>query len=119
MKATAGICLLSGLLIGGCVPSKDTTFYWGDYSQTLYDFTKDPTEETLAAHKEQLLLIIKESPNRGKRVPPGVYAEYGYILLKEGKEKEGLGYLNMEMGIYPEALIFITRIKDEYARGKK
>ena len=112
-------CLLIGLLVGGCAPTQSTTFYWGDYSETLYDFTKDPTEETLAAHKAQLLLIIRKSPELGYRVPPGVYAEFGYILLKEGKEKEGLEYLDMEKGVYPEAVVFVNRIKDGYSRGKK
>ena len=119
MKTFVGVLVLLGILVGGCAPTKNTIFYWGGYSSTLYELTKEPGKETLKAHKEQLLLIIAESPKRNKRVPPGVYAEYGYILLKEGNETEGMQYLNQEMGIYPEAAVFVQRIKEEYARGKK
>ncbi len=118
MRTFAFFSFLSALLFVGCATT-DKTFYWGDYSETLYDFKKSPDEKTLKAHSDQLLLIISEAPNKNKPVPPGVYAEYGYILLKQGKETEGMGYLDKEMGLYPESIVFIKRIKSEYARGKK
>jgi hypothetical protein len=45
------------------------------------------------------------------KVPPGVNAEYGYLLLKEDNEVEGMEFLDKEMGLYPESVIFIQRIK--------
>jgi hypothetical protein len=110
--------LLVALFATGCA-TKDNIYYWGDYSETLYDLKKNPDEKTLKAHTDQLLLIINEAPNRHKRVPPGVYGEYGYILLKQGKKAEGMEYLDKELGLYPESAVFINRIRSEYARGKK
>jgi hypothetical protein len=106
------------LLLAGCAPSK-STFYWGDYSSTLYDFKKNPDEKTLDAHKKSLLKIMTESGKKKKQIPPGVQAEYGYILLKAGEEAAGMEYLDKETTLYPESLVFIQRIKTEYARGKK
>jgi hypothetical protein len=118
MRIPTFASLVSALLFVGCAQTENT-FYWGDYSETLYDFKKNPDDKTLKAHSDQLLLIMKEAPNKKTRVPPGVYAEYGYILLKQGKESDGMGYLDKEMELYPESVVFIKRIKSEYARGKK
>jgi hypothetical protein len=101
----------------GCAPK--SIFYWGDYSETLYDYKKNPDEKTLAAHEKSLQDIITASPKKHKQVPPGVYAEYGFLLIKDGKEQEGLVYFDKEATLYPESIVFIQRLKDELARGKK
>ncbi|HLA69094.1 MAG TPA: DUF4810 domain-containing protein [Bacteroidota bacterium] len=103
------------LFLIGCVPPGQA-FFWGDYSSTLYSYKKTPDEKTLAAHKESLLLIITESPKKKLPVPPGVYAEYGYMLVLEGKEAEGLGYLDKELSLYPESGVFIARFKQAYQK---
>jgi hypothetical protein len=43
-------------------------------------------------------------------VPPGVNAEYGYLLYKAGKKDEGLALLRAETKAYPESEKFISRI---------
>ncbi len=101
----------------GCVPQ--TIFYWGDYSTSLYDYNKNPDEKTFAAHKKSLQDIIAVSPQKHLHVPPGVYAEYGFLLIKEGNEKDGLECFDKEIKLYPESIVFIQRLKDELARGKK
>jgi hypothetical protein len=105
-----------GLL--GCQPPS-APFFWGEYSHTLYDYKKNPSDTTLSVHKTALLDIMKKAPEKKKLIPPGVYAEYGYILLKEGREAEGMEYLAKEEQAFPESVVFIKRIKDEYSRGKK
>jgi len=112
------ILSITFLGLAGCQPST-ATFYWGEYSHTLYDYKKNPSDTTLSVHKTSLLNIMKKAPEKKKLVPPGVYAEYGYILLKEGREAEGMEYLMKEEQAFPESVVFIQRIKDEYSRGKK
>lgn len=119
MKQFFTIAVLFGTLLIGCSPQATKPFYWGEYSSTLYDLKHSPDEKTLEAHRKQLLLIVEESGQKNKQVPPGVYAEYGYILLKGGNEAEGMEYLDKEAALYAESVIFIQRIKAEYARGKK
>jgi hypothetical protein len=118
MKTRHVTLLLALALFGGCAPSAKT-FFWGEYSSTLYDLKKNPDEKTLEAHKKALLLIMEESDKKKMKVPPGVYAEYGYILLKSGSEIEGMGFLDKETGLYPESVVFIERVKGEYSRRKK
>lgn len=107
------------LIIVGCATTSNDTFYWGDYSTTLYDFKKNPGEETLEAHKKALLSVMEVSARKNKAVPPGINAEYGYILLKAGSEEEGFNYLDKEIELYPESATFINRIKNEYNKGGK
>ncbi len=118
MKTPHIIIFLTLAVFAGCTPSKET-FYWGEYSSTLYDLKKNPDDKTLEAHKKSLLLIMEESGKRHKKVPPGVNAEYGYMLLRSGSETEGMEFLDKETTLYPESVIFIQRLKSEYSRRKK
>jgi hypothetical protein len=118
MKTPIVVVFLALGMFAGCAPSQKT-FYWGEYSSTLYDLKKSPAEKTLEAHKKGLLLIMEESGKKNMKVPPGVYAEYGYILLRSGNEVDGMDYLDRETTSYPESVVFIQRIKSEYARRQK
>ena len=42
--------------------------------------------------------------------PPGVCADYGYLLLMNGKTDEGKALLEQETVLYPESKKFIDRI---------
>jgi hypothetical protein len=117
MKRPLVALLLGGSLLAGCVPP--TLFYWGDYSSTLYEYKKNPDDKTLKAHMQQLGLIITQAPQKKLLVPPGVRAEYGYLLLKAGNETEGMQYLEQEVLAFPESAPFIQRLKDEYGRQPK
>jgi hypothetical protein len=43
-------------------------------------------------------------------VPPGVYADYGFILLQASKTDQGREMLEREVALYPESKQFIDRI---------
>ena len=113
------IGFILSIIIVGCGTTSKDTFYWGDYSTTLYEYKKNPGEETFEAHKKELMSLMEYSTENNKTVPPGLNAEYGYILLKEGFEDEGLEYLSKEIELYPESAPFINRIKNEYNKGVK
>ena len=110
MKKILLLSFLLPLIIIGCGTSSKDAFYWGKYSNTLYDYKKNPDEKTLEAHKTQLLSIMETATKKKKIIPPGVNAEYGYIMLKEGQENEGFEYLAKEVELYPESSTFINRI---------
>jgi hypothetical protein len=119
MRVLLLVAFFLSLIVAGCGTTSKDTFYWGNYSTTLYDYKKNPDEKTLEAHKKELVSVMEISEKKNKIVPPGVNAEYGYLLLKEGQENEGFAYLAKEIELYPESTVFITRIKDEYAKVKK
>ena len=109
IKDSVLIVILLCVLTAGCTTTQKQ-YYFGDYSNTLYDFEKDKSEETLAEHKEQLEHIVSESKEKSIHVPPGIYAELGYIYLKENKPKEAIAFFKKESVLYPESKQFMDRL---------
>lgn len=108
------------ILLAGCATSQNRPSYvWQDYSSSLYSLKKTPTDTNLKNHKEVLLAIMEESKSKSCRVPPGVYCEYGYLLLKDGKKEEALRYFDLEEQAYPESKVFIQNLKAYATRTAK
>jgi len=108
-------CLLLTILITGCAPQP--MYYWGNYSDTLYKYKKNATPEMLDAHKTELLSIISKSEQKGLRVPPGVSAELGYILLLQGLNDQAIYYLEKEKSNYLESTQFIDDLLQNLEKG--
>jgi hypothetical protein len=103
------LALLSfSALLLGCAAKP--LYYWGSYEKSLYAYKKEPTEDTRKDHIETLQDIIKVSQEEGTRVPPGVYAEYGYIMLQTGKKAEAMKYFDLEQKTYPESALMVNRL---------
>lgn len=102
-----GIILLV-LLLTAC--QKQGIYYWGDYSETYYDEMKNPCEATSAAHLKSLETIIERSKVKNLAVPPGVHAEYGYIMLKAGKVEVAIASFEQEKSLYPESRVLMDRL---------
>lgn len=85
-------------------------YYWGNYSDSLYDCKKKPGAETLAEHKEVLENIIEESTKREMRIPPGVCAELGYIYAAQNNNKKAIELFNKEKKTYPESSLLMERL---------
>jgi hypothetical protein len=71
-----------------------------------------PTPYKLELRTKILDAAMNQFKQKGIRkvVPPGVNAEYGYLLYKAGKKEEGLALLKAEIKAYPESETFISRI---------
>ena len=96
------LLLIVALTASGCVTSQ---YQWGSYEQALYRYYKNPA--TLDEYAEQLASVIAiGEPER--KVPPGIYAEYGYVLLLQGKRDEAITHFEREKRAWPES----TRLMD-------
>ncbi len=111
-KIVGAVAIAAVLALSGCATATVTEagYYWGEYSSTLYDYTKNPSDVTLAAHVEELEKIITESAERELRVPPGVHAELGYIRAKQGDGATAMAHYESEMALYPESRLFLERL---------
>ncbi len=130
-------------------------YYWGDgqninmantskYESRLYDFYNKQTPDSYC----ELLCVYENmtshpSGSRGV-VPPGICAEYGYLLLKEGgaemfannasnRQMKAMGgnispdgfrekameMFKMEMELYPESRTFIAPIIERLGGNKQ
>lgn len=106
-------CLVAAasLALGGCATTvTEAGYYWGDYSKSLYKYTKAPSDQTLAEHTVELERIIEESRKRDLRVPPGIHAELGYIKARSGNAALATAHYESEMQLYPESRLFLERL---------
>lgn len=102
----SAICVMA---LASCETTK-TLYSWYDSENATYTYTKRGTEETLNKAMLQYEKVIHNQKGLRKVVPPGVNAEYGFLLYKAGKKEEGLTLLRAEIAAYPESEKFITRI---------
>ena len=103
------IILITVLMLASCT-IQNSLYTWDKYEITSYNYLKNSDEKSL----QQLIqtcqnIIEKQKGSRGV-VPPGVYADYGFVLLQANKTEEGKAMLLKEVALYPESKIFIDRI---------
>lgn len=102
----AAICMMA---LASC-QTQQSLYSWYDSEDATYQYTKRLTDEKLEKAMVQYQKVITKQKGTRKIVPPGVNAEYGYLLYKAGKKEEGLELLRTEIKIYPESEKFISRI---------
>ena len=101
------------IFVAMCIASCTTTqtlYSWYNYEDMTYQCSKKRTDELkVEVLKQYKKMADKQRGMRGV-VPPGLYAEYGYLLYMTGKQDEGLKFLNEEIKLYPESEKYISRI---------
>jgi hypothetical protein len=103
------------LLIGCAAPAKYT---WGNYDGSLYSYYKGATKS--AAHMAELQSIIDSAEKTQGRVAPGIHAEYGYLLLQQGKSAEAAVQFENEKAKWPESTqLMNTMIRVATAKSDK
>ena len=107
------IVLFTVLLLVAC-GSQKTLYSWYDYNDVNYEYNKTPNEETLEKLVKQYDKIANKQKGIRSQVPPGFFAEYGYLLAKNGKIAEGVELMKKEIQLYPEAEKYVSRIIKQY-----
>lgn len=97
MRLWAASSLLCVFLATGCASSM---YGWGGYETSLYKHYKDPADQEQFART--LEKIIERGEQKG-RVPPGIYAEYGYLLMVQGRAGEAVMFFEREKALWPES----------------
>lgn len=97
--------ILMFLFLQGC--AADRKYAWGKYDSTLYRHYKDPQDK--AKNLENLKEII-ENAEKEDRVPPGLYAEYGYALYETGIISEAIVNFEKEKAKWPESNILMEKM---------
>lgn len=85
-----------------------TMYHWGAYDSTLYSYYKTPAERE--AFVEGLKTVVLEADQEGRRVPPGVCAEYGFALYEEGKFDQAIVYFKRERDKWPESRVLMEKM---------
>jgi len=109
MKALISVLFASALLYS-CTTTQQNLYSWYDSENASYQYTKRLTEETLTRAMAQYELVVNQQNGTRLVTPPGMSAEYGYLLYKAGRKEEGLTLLKQEIKLYPESDKYISRI---------
>ncbi len=104
------ICLAVIALVVNSCSSPKSLYSWEKYGQASYNYLKKADEKSVEGIMEQYKKIIYKQKGTRQVAPPGIHADYGFILIQEGKLKEGKEFLKREIALYPESKIFIDRI---------
>jgi hypothetical protein len=92
------VCAVS---VSACLPAKQ--FYWGSYEDSLYSRQQHAGANGEAEAATMLLATINEAQANNGKVGPGIHADYGYLLFKQGKADEAITELQKEAALYPES----------------
>lgn len=101
--------ILVALLLASCTPTK-TLYSWSDYDRRSYDYVKEDNEKNLDELLESYEKMINKQSGLRQVPPPGICADYGFLLIKKGKKTEGIAMMKKEIALYPESATFISRI---------
>lgn len=147
LKLLVPLFLLTALLLSSCETEERLSYNWGKnssgisaYENATYEYYKKLSPESLC----ELLVMYEDiisNPGGSRDVPPpGVCAEFGYLLLKpenvasyehyatkaqlkafsrEDYAAYGVKLLQMEMEYYPESVQFLKQIIDNVTKQGK
>jgi len=97
------------LMVLSCATQK-TLYNWGNYQEVSYQYMKSSNEQDLEKLLARYQYLI-DNQKAGRQVaPPGMYADYGFLLVKKGRVEEGLKLMKMEVALYPESAVFVEGI---------
>jgi hypothetical protein len=108
--------LAAGLLIS-CAPQQ--RFVWGSYESELYDYYKDPEKlenlmkalETAIADGEEAAKASSSADEaKPRRIAPGLYAEYGYLLMIKNDGAKARSYFEKEKQSWPESTVLMDKM---------
>lgn len=142
------VCM--ALLLSSCAV-KNNLYNWGsyrsskgasDYEVSLYDYYHTQSHESVCALLCQYEYLVKHPGGTRNIIPPGICAEYGYLLLQaetaeiflnnaSRKQKEtygamgdystlfrekGMEMMQKEIELYPESSIFIEPLINKFSK---
>ncbi|MGH0029859.1 MAG: DUF4810 domain-containing protein [Myxococcota bacterium] len=117
MRAPVGLAVVFALLCIGCA-SDDRTYYWSSYQWSAYSGNQinrgGPDSKRF---EETLQRIIQRSDASGRKIAPGVLAEYGYLLLKRGETGPAVSYFEREAQEWPESEPFMRWVIGQVEEG--
>lgn len=125
------------LFLSSCKTGNRLTYYWGQYENNTYDFYKKHSPQALCDMMVMYQDLITNAGGSRNVPPPGVCAEFGYLLLTpenvntyvQNASKQqlkrfssddyaayGVMLLQKEIEYYPESAQFLKPILDNISK---
>lgn len=97
------------LVLASCTVNKPL-YSWGKYEHVSYNYLKNQDDKAIQDLIKTYESLIKNQEGSRQTVPPGVYADYGFLLLQLNKVEQGKAMLAKELELYPESAALVERI---------
>jgi hypothetical protein len=117
MRAPATLAILAMALATGACTGPRSYYHWGSYNEALYAHYRAPQERQ--AWIEALKTTILEAEQASEKVPPGIYAEYGYALFEEGQGPQAIAYFEKEKALWPESRFLMEKMIRNAGQGRQ
>lgn len=103
------LILVLGFAATACSVTKPL-YDWKGYDDAVYVYSKNHSDQSVENLIKVYTKLIRNSGGSRKVPPPGVCADYGYLLIQKGEIAKGKELLVKETILYPESKVFIDRI---------
>jgi hypothetical protein len=100
------VACLSALLGAGCATNRGL-YDWGDYEDATSAQLLEHDPGAAQAIYERTLTEIQQ---RNGRVPPGLFADYGFLLYTRGDYSGALQNFEREKQLFPEAAPLMDKL---------
>ena len=114
---SASLMCASLAVLQGCAQAPKQLYNWGNYQAIVYDGFKgdgkSPQEQIDGMNAQ--LEKIKAS---NTIAPPGFHAHLGYLLIKVGRDADGVSHLEQEKVLFPESAKFVEMLLSK-SKGSK
>ncbi|SHL84227.1 hypothetical protein SAMN05216428_10755 [Nitrosospira sp. Nsp11] len=99
------LVLVVAMGLTGC--GAPSIYHWGRFEDGLHDRYVSQNHPQADAY---LLETITKAEQENLRIPPGAYADYGFLLFKRGDREGAIAYFEKEKRIFPESDAFMTKL---------
>lgn len=106
MKNYFLLLVFLSLAFSGCTQG---IYNWNGYDDAMYQYYKAPEGKEKFIEKLATIIALGEGTNTNN-VPPGIYAEYGYMQYESGNYKEAIKNFQKEHDRWPESRIFMSKM---------
>jgi hypothetical protein len=98
------------LFFGVCALSfaRSPEYLWGNYEEGMQEYFKSPVKDT--KYRKALKGVIDAAERIDGRVAPGIYAEYGFLLMRDGDTDGAVRYFEKERDAWPESVFFMNKL---------
>lgn len=84
-------------------------YYWGDYETSLIErYVENASQHTDA----YLTQTLAQAQTQQRKVPPGLYADYGFLLYQKGDRAGAIENFKKEQALYPESQALMAKLID-------
>lgn len=105
-QLTVPLFALVLIVASGCAANR--LYSWGNYDESLYAHYKKAADQQEYVQRTQT--IVEWNETHGRKMPPGLYAEYGYALLGVGRQADAVLYFEKERATWPESTVLMDKL---------